>query len=167
MRLNVNHWMKDKSPSAAIPRRPTRKEIDYYYKTHRSQFQAPERIHVANIVKNVDETADRETARQSMEEAAKLLADGREFMEVARLYSDCGDACDLGWFVRGFMVEEFDDVAFELSLGATSPVFETRFGFHIVRLLERRAAGIQSLGEVHDWIGDKLFAQRRGTEELA
>lgn len=146
---------------------PNRKEIDEYYKTHRSQFNAPERVRIAHIIKNVTETTDRDTARQSIEEAETLLAEGRDFEEVASSYSDCPNASELGWFARGVMVEEFDDVVFNLPVGAQSPIFETRFGFHIVRLLEKRPSGIQSLSEVYYWIEGHLFAQRRGLKELS
>ncbi len=141
--------------------RPTRKEIDLYYKTHRSHFYAPERVHVLQIVKNLDEATDREIALAAMRSAQRELDRGVGFAEVADRYSDCaGNGGDLGWFPRDFMVEEFDAVVFELLPGSTSPIFETRFGLHIVRMLERRVAGVRPLSEVYEEIAEGLYAQR-------
>jgi parvulin-like peptidyl-prolyl isomerase len=144
-----------------ITAKPNRKEISFFYKTHRSQFQAPERIHALHIVKNIDPTTEVEKARKAMESAMERLRAGEDFARVADDISDCaGNGGDLGWFARGVMVEEFEDVVFELQPGETSGVFETRFGLHIACVLERREAGIAPLGEVYDLIADMLVRQR-------
>ncbi len=89
------------------------------------------------------------------------LKAGEDFSALADQESDCkGNGGDLGWFPRGVMVEEFDDVVFELPPGEQSPIFETRFGFHIVRVLEKRAPGIQPLSEVYDAISSFLYRSR-------
>jgi len=137
-------------------RPPTRKEIDYYYKTHRSQFWAPERIRIAHIVKNIDESADRDTARTVIERAQEELARGEDYAVVAERYSDCGGNGEISWFPRGVMVEEFDDVVFNLNKDETSSIFETRFGFHLVKLLDKRSEGIAPLSEVRDEISNLL-----------
>jgi parvulin-like peptidyl-prolyl isomerase len=96
-----------------------------------------------------------------MQELEQRLKSGDNFEILADLESDCkGNGGDLGWFPRGVMVEEFDDVVFELSPGQQSPIFETRFGLHIVRVLEKRAPGIQPLSEVYDAISDFLYHSR-------
>lgn len=148
--------------SRALPvRKPTRKEVDLYYKTHRSKFHAPERVHALHIVKNSESPAEREAASTAMERIEARLKAGEDFALVADQESDCkGNGGDLGWFARGVMVEEFDDVVFELSPGEQSPVFETRFGLHIARLIEKRAPGIQPLSEVYDAISDYLYRSR-------
>jgi parvulin-like peptidyl-prolyl isomerase len=144
---------------------PTRKEVDLYYKTHRSQFFAPERIRIGHIVKNIDESTQREPVRALLEEAQEALTRGESFESVARRYSDCGDKGELSWFSRGVMVEEFDDVVFALNKAETSSIFETRFGFHIVRVLDKRPAGIAPLNEVYDEIRALLSRERIGQLE--
>jgi hypothetical protein len=142
--------------------RPTRKEIDLHYKTHRSQFVAPERVHVRQIIKNVDEETDREFARAAIQEAETELRNGAEFGLVADRYSDCaGNGGDLGWFPRGVMVEEFDDVVFNLKPGEISQIFETRFGLHIAQVLEHRPAGPQPLSEIRDQLAAALYEERQ------
>ena len=137
--------------------KPTRKEVDFYYKTHRSSFLAPERVHVLHIVKNVYSDSDRPNARFFLEQAEHDLRGGMRFSEAADRYSDCvGNGGDLGWFTRDVMVDEFEEVVFNLQPGQVSPIFETRFGLHIALLLEKRPAGIRPLCEVYDEIADTL-----------
>lgn len=144
-----------------IVRKPTRKEVDLYYKTHRSSFFAPERIHVLQIVKNIHVDNERYNARLILEQAERDLQAGINFPETADCYSDCkGNGGDLGWFTRDVMVEEFEDVVFNLQPGRVSPIFETRFGLHIALLLEKRPAGIRPLSEVYDEIEDALYQVR-------
>ncbi len=150
--------------STLAVRKPTRKDVDLYYKTHRSKFQAPERIHVLQIIKNVEGPSEREAARAAMGEIEARLRAGEDFRTLADGESDCkGSGGDLGWFTRGVMVEEFEQVVFELAPGEQSPIFETRFGFHLVRLLEKRPPGIQPLSEVYDAISDYLYRARLGS----
>jgi peptidyl-prolyl cis-trans isomerase C len=128
--------------------KPTRKEVDLHYKTHRSEFNSPERIRARQIVKNIDESNTRDAALTAIQEAEAALAGGEDFATVADRYSDCaGNGGDLGWFASGVMVDEFEDVTFKLAAGERSQVFETRFGFHIVEVTERRPAGIQPLAK--------------------
>ncbi len=147
--------------TAPTIRKPTRKEVDLYYKTHRSKFHAPERIRALHIVRNSESLSEREAALNAMRRIEARLMAGEDFGTVADQESDCkGNGGDLGWFPRGVMVEEFDDLVFELSPGQQSAVFETRFGFHIVRVIEKHPPGIQPLSEVYDSISDYLCRSR-------
>lgn len=148
--------------ACAHVQRPNRKEIDTFYKLNRSRFVMPETIRVAHIVKNVTETFSRDEALLQINLAKQALDGGAEFSKVAEQFSDCpANSGDLGWFARGSMVEEFDDHVFPLAEGETSGVFETRFGFHIARLTERRAAGIQPLSLLRETIAAELFERRK------
>lgn len=118
-------------------------------------------MHVLQIVKNAEPPAEREGASIAMQQIEARLKAGEDFRTLADLESDCkGNGGDLGWFARGVMVEEFEDVVFELSPGEQSPIFETRFGLHIVRVLEKRPPGIQPLSEVYDAISNHLYRSR-------
>ena len=64
-------------------------------------------------------------------------------------------------FPRGEMVPEFDAVAFALNTGELSPVFRTVFGFHIVKVLEKRPAGIPKLEDVREQLDEVIFQQKR------
>jgi peptidyl-prolyl cis-trans isomerase C len=142
--------------------RPTRKEIDLYYKTHRSQFAAPERMLARHIVKNLDQGQDRAAALESISAARAELANGAAFADVADRYSDCaGNGGALGWFAAGTMVPEFEEALMNLQPGEISGIFETRFGLHIAQVLDRRPEGIVPLNEIREYLAEMLLEQRQ------
>jgi peptidyl-prolyl cis-trans isomerase D len=143
--------------------------IEAYYKANPKQFESPEQVRAEFVVLSPDVLAAAETvapeevrkwydanvapraaqraeARAKIEAiAAELRKDPARFEELAKANSqDPGSAQqggDLGWFGRGSMVKPFDDAVFKLKQGETSPVVETEFGFHIIRVTGIRKAG--------------------------
>jgi peptidyl-prolyl cis-trans isomerase C len=80
-------------------------------------------------------------ARERIDEVKAQLDAGGDFAELATEHSHCPSAAeggDLGWFGPGQMVPEFEEAAFALQPGETSDVVETDFGFHIIRVEDRR-----------------------------
>jgi parvulin-like peptidyl-prolyl isomerase len=145
---------------AAVPT-PSKKDVAAFYQQHRDNFRHPELIRAAHIVKNVDENTDESAALAAIEAARTELEKGRTFAEVADELSDCpGRGGDLGFFPRGEMVEEFDQVVFGQKVGQVGPIFRTPFGFHIARVTERRPEGYGELAEVRGHIEEALRAQR-------
>jgi len=145
----------------AVPE-PSDEAVAAYYKEHKKEFMAPERIHAAHIVMHVDANTPPEVAEAKLREAQKRLEAGADFAEVADADSDCTDpGGDLGWFPRGQMVEEFDNTVWKMKPGETSDIFATRFGFHIVRMIDRKAAAPYALDEVKDHVRERLTAEMR------
>jgi peptidyl-prolyl cis-trans isomerase C len=141
--------------------KPTEDEIVRLYKAQRQNFQRPETVHAAHIVKHVDETHPEVDARAGIEAALAALESGEPFAVVADRYSDCkGHGGDLGSFERGVMVEEFDNIVFAMRAEERSPIFRTPFGFHIVEVRSRTLGGIAELREVKDTIKRFLTATR-------
>jgi hypothetical protein len=141
--------------------RPVNKEIAGYYREHRDSFYAPDAVHAAHIVKNVDERTGADAALAGITVAEAELRSGRGFAEVADEHSDCHGRGDLGWITRGQMVDEFEGVVFALDAGKTSSVFRSPFGYHIAIVYEKRPAGIRPLAEVRDHIEQGIYARRR------
>ncbi len=141
---------------------PKHKEIVAFYLKHRDEFQGLERARVAHIVKNVDESTSDEIALAGIERARDELAKGRPFGEVADEMSDCaGKGGELPFFVRGEMVQAFEDAVFNLGINEVSGIFRTEFGFHIAMMLERRPAGVRRLEEVQDEISQTLLEEKQ------
>ncbi|MBM3734314.1 MAG: hypothetical protein FJW39_00885 [Acidobacteria bacterium] len=141
---------------------PKGKDISDFYLKTKDQFTAPESIHAAHIVKNVGDGVDESEAGAAIEEALRELEAGAGFSELADRVSDCpGRGGDLGFFPRGEMVEEFDQVVFALQPGQRSGIFRTMFGYHIAQVYERKPAGLRSLHEVKDQISETLHQQKR------
>jgi parvulin-like peptidyl-prolyl isomerase len=141
---------------------PKSKEIGEFYKKNAAQFYAPEMVHAAHIIRNIDEQTDEATARASIEEIARKLESDSDFAQLADENSDCpGQGGDLGFFERGAMVPEFERVVFGLAPGQVSQPFRTSFGYHIAKLIERRPARALPFSEVRDRIAESLFAAKR------
>lgn len=99
-----------------------------YYESHAEVFMRPKRVLARHVV--VSERALAEDLRD------KVLA-GADFAELARNHNIDATARrggDLGWLAPGTMVSEFEDVLFALDPSETSPVLETRFGFHVIQV---------------------------------
>ncbi len=86
--------------------------------------------------------AERDRVRNELAELRERVIKGEKFSMLATLYSqDPGSAKkggELGFFSRGDMVGEFESAAFALKPGEVSPIIETKFGYHILQLIERR-----------------------------
>jgi hypothetical protein len=142
--------------------KPRSKDVGDFYKKNKDRFWTPELVRASHIVKNVNENQDEATSCAGIEEALAKLRAGAEFAGVADQHSDCaGNGGDLGWFPRGQMVEEFDEVVFNLAPGAMSGIFRTGFGFHIAKVIDRKPAGIRSFADVKDEIEEALWQQKR------
>lgn len=73
-----------------------------------------------------------------IQDIQKKLADGKEFSDLAKDFSNCGsakDGGDLGEFSKGMMVAPFEKAAFALEVGEVSEPVKTQFGFHLIKRL--------------------------------
>ena len=131
----------------------TEMEVRDFFDAQRAALQErPATVTFKQILLTVEPSdSTRAETRTRAEEVLERVRVGEDFEELATEYSqDPGSAeagGDLGWFRRGFMVDEFDDAAFSLLEGGISDVVETEFGYHIilverVRFAERRARHI-------------------------
>jgi parvulin-like peptidyl-prolyl isomerase len=141
---------------------PKTKDLTEYYRRNKDSLYLPEMVHAAHIVRNIDEKTTDEEARAAMETVAAMLNEGADFAEAADRHSDCpGRGGDLGFFARGQMVPEFDNAVFALAPGGVSGIFRTPFGYHIARLMQRRAEGVPKFEEVRERIAEILYAEKR------
>jgi len=143
---------------------PSEEEIRGYYESHKTEYETGEQVRVAHIVKYVNWQSDEQTSFEAINAAHKELVGGAAFETVVDKYTDCGDnGGDLGYVNRSQMVEEFEDVVFNLGAGQVSDVFRTRFGFHIAKVYDRKPASIPPLEEVRKNIAEILGGRVRET----
>lgn len=80
-------------------------------------------------------------SQKMAEECRQEILAGATFDEVAKRVSKCPSGSrggDLGYFVRGQMVPQFDKAAFELPIGELSQPVQTQFGWHLITVTDRR-----------------------------
>jgi len=142
--------------------KPSQVAIQKYYEENQEQFKSGERARVAHIVKYVNWQTDEQTAYEAISQAYEELKSGVAFEAVVDKHTDCADSGgDLGFVMKGQMVEEFEDVVFNLGAGQVSDIFRTRFGFHIAKVYAREPAAVASLEDVKDRITELLKEQKR------
>ncbi|MCF8110499.1 MAG: peptidylprolyl isomerase [Desulfobacteraceae bacterium] len=136
----------------------TDQEVKSFYEDNKKQFEVPERVRASHILIRTDEE-NKAKAREKIREVKQKLEDGEDFSELAREYSDdpSGESGgDLGYFSRGQMVKNFEEAAFELQPGEVSDIVETRFGYHLIKLEDKKDKGVKPLAEVRDSIRKNL-----------
>ncbi len=140
--------------------KPSKEAIQEYYDANKEQFKYGEQARVAHIVKYVNWQTDEEAAHKAISEAYAELKGGASFEVVVDKHTDCADSGgDLGNVAKGQMVEEFEDVVFNLGVGKVSDIFRTRFGFHIAKVYDKKPAAVAELKEVNTQIVETLQGQ--------
>ncbi len=139
-------------------------DIQKAYESGIKMYTEPEQVHAQHILIKVAENAPAdqvEAAKKKAAEAMKRLKKGEDFAAVAKEMSD--DAVsrekggDLGFFRRGVMVPKFEEVAFALKPGEmTKEPVRTPFGFHVIKVLDRKAERVKPLDEVRAQITESL-----------
>ncbi len=141
-------------------------EARQYYEKTKENFRQPESVHASHILIKVAADADDETkkkARERIESIKKELADGADFTELARKYSEGPSAKrggDLGFFQRGQMVKPFEEVAFSLDPGTVSDVVTTRFGYHLIKVHEHVDESVVPFDAIKDRIKEYLKKEK-------
>ena len=108
-----------------------------------------EEVHAAHIMKMMPRGTEQTAldTKKDIDSLYQVVLAGADFAEVATAHSDDkGSAVrggDLGWFGRGMMVQPFENITFDMQPGEMSEPFPTRFGWHFVKLYDKR--GIQPL----------------------
>ncbi len=158
-RLRVDAFIGEITAKAKAPKP---KDVAEFYRKNKERFKTPETLRAAHIVKHVEKDVTEGQAREAIDKLFVEMQAGRTFEDIADDQSDCpGNGGDLGYFPRGQMVPEFEDVVFEMEVGATSEVFQTVFGFHIAKLVDRRAEGLRPLKDVEPDIKKELMNDRQ------
>ncbi len=159
LQMKVQHKINDVYAGVA---EPSEQEVHDYYEQNQERFQVGEQIHVAHIVKYVNWQTDETAALEAITKAHDELTRGAPFETVVAKYSDCGDSGgDLGYVARGQLVEEFEDVVFNLSVNQVSAVFRTRFGFHVAKVYDRKPPSVPPLKEIRKQVAEQVREQKR------
>jgi peptidyl-prolyl cis-trans isomerase C len=143
-------------------------DVSTFYQQNLARFKQGETVHASHILIGVAANAppaEKAAAKAKAQAALKQVRGGADFAAVARAQSqDPGSAQnggDLGFFPKGQMTPAFEDAAFKLKPGSVSAVVETPFGFHIIKVFERRPPRTAPLAEVSGQIKEFLTQGQR------
>jgi peptidyl-prolyl cis-trans isomerase C len=146
-------------------------QVTDFYTKNPDQFKQGESVRASHILISVPKDADAATKAQARAKAEQVLKDvkaGGDFAALAKQHSaDPGSAAnggDLGFFQQGQMVGPFNDVAFGLPPGAISDLVETDFGFHIIKVAEKKGGRTIPLEEVRPQV-EQYLEQRNRQEQ--
>ncbi len=147
-------------------------ELRRAYTEHLADFRVPDRVKVTHILfktagKNPQEISAIEKTAQSVLAQVKP---GADFGELAKKYSEDSTASnggEIGWIVRGQTVKEFEEATFSLKPGQISGLIKTIYGIHILKVLDKQTAHLQSFDEVKETLRDALEKQTREAAEQA
>jgi peptidyl-prolyl cis-trans isomerase C len=145
-------------------------QVTDFYAKNPDEFKQGESVRASHILISVPRGADAATKGQAHAKAEQVLKEakgGKDFAALAKEHSaDPGSAPgggDLGFFQQGQMVGPFNDVAFSLEPGAISDIVETEFGFHIIKVAEKKAGRTIPLDEVKPQV--EQYLQQRNRQE--
>ncbi len=137
-----------------------------YYEANPQFFKQPEQVKARHILIKVAPDADEEKkaeARKKLETVQEKLKEGGDFAELAKEYSEGPSSTnggDLGSFGRGQMVKPFEEVAFALEEGKVSDIVETRFGYHLIKVEEKKPESTVSFADGKERIEQMLKRQK-------
>jgi peptidyl-prolyl cis-trans isomerase SurA len=121
-------------------------------------------VHARHILVQVSPKATPEQVEAARVKATNLAAEARkpgiDFADLAKKKSEgpsAADGGDLGFFRRGVMVPEFERAAFSLPVGGVSDPIRTKFGWHVIKVEERRALAAKGFDDLKDQIRNRLL----------
>jgi len=148
----------------------TDEESKTFYDTNPQLFQQPERVKASHILIKVDEGASEEKkaeALKKIKEIQQKVQKGEDFAALAKTYSEGPSAPrggDLNYFGRGQMVKPFEDAAFSMKPNETSDIVETKFGYHLIKVVDKQPAKKIVYADAKNRINKHLKDQKLRTD---
>ena len=142
-------------------------EIQAQYQSNIATYSTPEQVHVRHILLKTVGKDDATVKAAAEGILAKAKAPGADFAKLATQYTEDEGSKDKGGeyeFGRGQMVKEFEDASFGLKPDEISGLVKSQFGYHIIKLLDKRDATVKTLAEVKPQIDDQLRWTKAQTE---
>ncbi|TCK98501.1 peptidyl-prolyl cis-trans isomerase C [Natranaerovirga hydrolytica] len=133
----------------------TDEEAKVFYDNNQGNFAQPKTVNASHILVETEEDAQK---------ALDEIKNGLDFADAAMKYSNCpskenGGA--LGDFSKGKMVPEFEDAAFEMTVGELSEPVKTQFGYHIIKVNSANEAKVGTFEEVKDQVKQQCLSEKQ------
>ena len=140
-------------------------ELKEYYGQHLSEYRVPDRVKASHVLFKTEGKSAEEisTLEKTARDVLTQIRSGADFGDMAKKYSEDATAAnggDIGWIVRGQTVKEFEEAAFSMKPGQVSDLIKTAYGIHILKVLDKQSAHLQTFEEVKGQIQDQVEKQR-------
>lgn len=141
-------------------------ESKSFFQEHKDDYVQEEEVHARHILFRVAADASPEDDHEAKDRANTVLTKAKKGDDFARLAQEFSEGPtkekggDLGYFGRGKMVKPFDDAVFELKVGQISDPVRTRFGYHIIKVEDRKEAKRLSYEEAQDQVRQKVTEEK-------
>ena len=150
------------------------KDVKKFYDDNPEKFKSPEEIKASHILIKLDpkkaNDAKKAAAKKKLDAVKDRLAKGENFGKLAKEVSQGPSnktGGDLGYFSRGQMVKPFEEAAFALKKGEVSDIVETQFGYHLIKVFDKKPAKMLTFKEVKDRLADQLKQQEAQQKAIA
>ena len=152
---------------------PTDEEIKTYYDKNVDRYKQREQVKASHILLKTTKEMTPAQKKEKQKKAKALFvqakkADAAGFAKLAKENSEGPTATrggDLGFFSRGRMVKAFEDAAFKAKKGATLGPIETQFGYHVIRVFEKKPERQRAFDEVKESIKTTLTAREKSKKK--
>jgi len=133
-----------------------------YFEQHPDAYRTEKKVRALHIFKSLRQTEDKEQLFKECCDVRERLVAGEDFEKIAREFSDKpAEEIDLGFFKRGELMDEFEFVAFSMSIGEISPVFASFHGFHLAKVTEIQPSTLPPFEEVKHSVREAWIQQTR------
>ncbi len=169
--LKIRRWMESQIKAPEV----SDADAKSFYESNLKEFEQPETVKASHILFMVDADAPADVVKQKEEAAKKAAARakaGEDFTTLAKELSEEPGAKesggDLGFFPKDRMVPEFANAAFAQNLNDISEPVKTQFGWHVIKVTDKKAAGTVPFDEVDDQITSylKTMRQREAAQQV-
>jgi parvulin-like peptidyl-prolyl isomerase len=141
---------------------PDESALREYYDGHLDVFLTPEEVRASHILKTVRRVEERQKAFDDLRAIRPRLVAGADFEQMAKQHSDkATEHIDFGFFKRGELPEEVEVVAFSSEIGEVSPIFLSTYGYHIIKVTDRKPPTPKPFEETKADVRSRLMNDRR------
>jgi parvulin-like peptidyl-prolyl isomerase len=160
-----------KGSTSSIAGMPQDQAQAYLALGNRLRTLTAERVRVSHILIKLPPSAsmvEKNRAMKKIMDIRKMVENGGDFAELARKYSEDAESAprggDLDFILRGWMPKEFEKAAFGTPVGEVSQPVETQFGYHLIRVQEKKASENLDFDKIKDDLAQFLYNMNLQTE---
>ncbi len=126
-----------------------------YYDEHSEEFMLPERWRASHIL--VDTLEEAQNIREKLQQGASF----EKLAMNLSLDASANREGDIGYFSKGQLVPEFEEAAFALEVGEISDIVKTQFGYHIIKLTDKKSPEVQEFSTIKELIKKELEREEK------